>query len=175
MRVKTDTYQKLTGVDLKYLVTNLSYGDAWGALLKVAFVLETTAKRAVAFKRGADPLSSSVRRIDFNTALTLCRDAKIISDEAFNFADYIRQVRNNLVHKGGVLHLDVHELRGTSFYRKYVNHIEGFVSIDGQSVINGDKEHINYLVFGANAFVADIAKSLFQEDWDPRAPQSEPR
>ncbi len=94
-------FEKLTGSDFTYFVTHILSGDAWGSFLKMASLLEASSKRAVGMRLGLDPSSESVGRIEFSSALLLCKETGLTSAEAFEFANYIRQVRNDLVHKAG--------------------------------------------------------------------------
>ena len=168
-------FEKLTGSDFTYFVTHILSGDAWGSFLKMASLLEASSKRAVGMRLGLDPSSESVGRIEFSSALLLCKETGLISAEAFEFANYIRQVRNDLVHKGGILHLDIERFRGAAFFKKYRARVEAFVSIQGKTVDGGEREHLETLLLGCIAFVGLLSKELLDEDWiRPRTKDSGP-
>jgi hypothetical protein len=165
IQIKIDSFKKLTGCDLDHFTAHVTRGDAWGTFMKLATVIEATAKRAIAMKLGADPNSEGVMRIEFYNALLLCNEAKLISNEAFAYANYIRHVRNDLVHSGGALDLNVEQLRGSAFFKKYQDKIEAFVSIQNTMITDGIQQHINTLLLGCVGFVSEIAKNLLGEEW----------
>lgn len=103
--------------------------------------------------------------MEFYNALVLCKDAKLISEEAFAFANYMRHVRNDLAHNGGALDLDVERLRGESFFKKYEERIGSFVSMQGTKITDGPQAHLNLLLMGCVAFVSLLAKELLEEEW----------
>jgi hypothetical protein len=145
-------------------------GDAWGTFMKFVALIEASAKRAVALKLGVDPSSEGAMRMEFYNALILCKDAKLISDEAFAFANYMRHVRNDLAHNGGALDLDVERLRGASFFKKYEERIGAFVSLQGTKITDGVQAHLNVLLMGCVAFVSQLAKALLSEEWIVETP-----
>jgi len=163
--IHLDTFKTITGIDFDYFAKHALKGDDWGSFLKLVSVIESCAKRAIGIKVGVDPELESVGRIEFATALLICRDASLISGEAFNFANELRQVRNGLAHKGGVLHLDVSAVLGTKHARRYPARVHGFIMLEGSSVTAGTKEHLNILFAGCVGFVAQLASGLFGENW----------
>ena len=74
-------------------------------------------------------------------------------------------VRNDLIHKGGLLTLEIDKLNGLSFHNDYLKNIENYIKVEGQNISNSEKEHFNVLVMGCCVFVGEIAQSLFDEDW----------
>ncbi len=136
-----------------------------GSFLKIASLIEASSKRAIGRRLGIDPSSEGVGRLEFYSALVLCRDAKLITVEAFDFANYVRQVRNDMVHKGGILHLDIEQFGGSRFFQRYRARVDAFISIRGMKIDDGAREHLRTLLVGCIAFLALLVKALFNEDW----------
>lgn len=150
--IKESTFTTITGLDMRHFAAHVGQGDAWGSFLKITAILEGSSKRAIGIKLGLDPNSEPVGHLEFFTALRLCREAKLISNEAFDFANYMRQVRNDLVHKSGQLNLDIETLRGKGFFQKYVARVESFVVIEDIRLTDGDKAHFTSLVAACISF-----------------------
>jgi hypothetical protein len=165
INIKIESFQKLTGCELDHFTAHAMRGDAWGTFMKLAAVVEASAKRAVALKLGTDPSSDAVMRMEFYNALLLCHEAKLISEQAFSFGNYVRHVRNDLAHTGGSLDLDVERLRGSKFFNKYRDAIAAFVTLEGQKITDGIREHLNALFLGCVTFVSQLAESLLGERW----------
>ena len=64
-----------------------------------------------------------------------------------------------------VLHLDFERLGGGEYFRRYSNDVEAFLSIEGQCIQDGDREHLNILLGACVAFVGVLAEALSAEDW----------
>ena len=165
IQINLENFKLITGIEFDHFFNHILKGDRWGNFLKVVSVLESTSKRAIALKTKIDPNSEAIGRIEFYNALQLCRELKLITEEAFAFANYLRQVRNDLVHKGFSLDLDIEKMKGTTFYKKYKDRIGQFVAIEGHDISNNDKEHFNTLIMGVCVFVSLINKELYGEDW----------
>ena len=158
-------FKVLTGLDLDHFTSQIMRGDEWGTFLKLATIIETSAKRALGLKLGVEPSAEAVLRIEFQTALALCKDARLTSQEAFEFANYVRRIRNHLAHNGDRLDLDIEKLRGSTFFNKYKGKIEAFVSIEGTKITDGHQQHLNALMVGCIAFISLLAKSSLNEEW----------
>jgi len=171
IEIKIESFARLTGCDLNHFTDHVMRGDSWGTFMKLATLIEASAKRAVALKLGVDPASEGAMRIEFYCALLLCKEAKLISEEAFAYANYIRHVRNDMVHSGTTLDLDVGRLRGSDFFKKYQAKIEEFVSIQDAKIMDGLQQHLNTLFLGCVAFVSQLAKALLGEEWVVPAPE----
>lgn len=163
--IKIKTFELITGIDLTHFTNYILKGDNWGSFLKIAIIIEASSKRAICFKNNIPLDSKASRKMEFCSSLVKCKKMKLITDEAFFFADYIRNVRNDLVHKGGALNLDIEKMRGNCFYNKYKENVDNFIKVEGQDIRDGQKEHFNILIFGCLAFVGIIAKELYNEDW----------
>src|SRR5258706_16164525 len=101
IQIKLDSFRTLTWCELNHFTSHIMRGDAWGTFMKLAAVIEASAKRAIALKLGTDPSSDGAMTLEFYNCLLLCREAKLISDQAFDFANRVRDVRNELAHSGG--------------------------------------------------------------------------
>lgn len=163
--INKERFKSITGMDLIHFMDHILKGDSWGNFLKIASVLEVSSKRAVALKMNVDPKAEVISKIDFNTALLLCKEMKIITSEAFNFANHVRQVRNDLVHNGFTLNFDIEARKGTKYFKKYKSNITGFISIEGHDITTSEKEHFNTLVMGTCIFIGLISKSIYQDNW----------
>jgi hypothetical protein len=128
-------------------------------------VLEASAKRAIALKLGTDPASDGTMRMVLYNALLLRQEAKLISDQAFAFANHVRHVRNDLAHSGGELDLDVERLRGSKFFAKNREAIANFVTMESQAITDGIQQHLNTLFLGCVTFISQLASSLLGEQW----------
>ena len=158
-------FKIITGTELEHFTSHVLRGDAWGSFLKLASTIEAASKRAIGIKLGIDPSLEAVARMEFYTALLLCRETELIPPSAFDFANYIRHVRNDLVHNGGMLNLDIEKLRGSAFFAKYKSRVEAFITIEGMSVVSSEQQHMNTLLVGCVGFISFLSKALFNDDW----------
>ena len=165
IHISLSNFSKLTGCEFEHFSNHIMKGDAWATFMKIAAVVEATSKRAIAIRIGIDPSSEGAMRLEFHNAIVLCTEAGLISKEAFEFANYIRHVRNDLAHNGSSLDLDIEKLRGSQFFKKYQGKLESFAVIDGQRISDGPQQHINTLFLGCVVFINELAKSLLNEDW----------
>jgi hypothetical protein len=172
IQISLGSFEKLTGATFDHFAAHVLRGDAWGSFLKMASLIEASSKRAIGLKLGLDPSSDGVGRIEFYSALVLCKETGLITREAYEFANYLRHVRNDLVHKGGILHLDIEQLRGITFFKKYRERVEAFASIQGVSLADGEQQHLNTLLVGCVAYLGLLSKVLFDEDWFQDGAQS---
>lgn len=163
--IKKESFEKLTGCDIDHIVEYVMMGDSWGTFMKISAMIETASKRALAFKLGIEPDCDSVMKISFYKSLVQCKEAGLISFEAYEFANTLREVRNGLAHKGGVLDLSIERLLGTEFFKKYVKQIQEFIVLGDTRITDDTQSHLNTLLMGYVAFVSMLAKSLLDEEW----------
>lgn len=163
--IKEVTFADIVGGNLNDILAGLFKGDDWGSILKVSSVLESVTRRAIAKKLGLPLNHKSMGKIHFAERLTLCYDLTLISKEAYEYANAIRELRNNLAHTGTELSLDIEKMKGQEFYKKYVSKLQGFVAIANQSAEDRGRGHKNTLVMCLITFIAQIAQSQYGEDW----------
>ena len=163
--ISKESFARITGTELDHFLKHILVGDSWGVFLKITTVIESSSKRAIGLKLAIDPDLPSVANLELLTALRLCRDIGLVTDEAFNFANRLRSMRNELVHSGKVLNLSLDEIFKNADGPKYMKSLDEFVRIEGQSALDGAQQHQNALLFACVAYAALLAKALLQDDW----------
>jgi hypothetical protein len=163
--VHIERFKIITGVSLEHFTQNILKGDSWGIFLKIASVIESSSKRAIALKKGLDPDSPASIKVKFSVSLIKCSELSLITKEAFNFADNIRKVRNDLVHKGNLLNLNIETMNGKEFNEHYIKMVNDFVSIQGFDISKNEKQHFDTLVMALIIFTGLISKELYQDNW----------
>lgn len=163
--VHLERFKTITGISFDHFAHNILKGDSWGTFLKIASVLESSSKRAVALKTGKNPDSQTSLSIKSSLALKKCFESSLITQEAFNFADNIRKVRNDLVHKGNILNLNIEKMNGTEFYNYYIKMVSDFVVIESFDIAKSEKQHFDTLIMAVAVYVGLISKEIYKDDW----------
>jgi hypothetical protein len=165
ININIESFLRLTGCELDHFTANVMRGDAWGTFMKLAAVIEASSKRAIALKRRTDPSSQAAMKRKFFAALHLCHEEKLISGEAYDFADCVRDLRNELVHTGSRLDLDVERFTDAEYFRKYQEKVGAFVDVEKNKISDGIRQHLNVLLVGCVAFISQLAKNILGEEW----------
>lgn len=169
INIPKDSFLRITGIELDYFLKHVMAGDDWAVFLKLITTLEASCKRAIGLKLGIDPDLESVAEIEFFSALRLCRDASLIPEEAFGFANKARRLRNDLAHSGAVLELSIDTVRARKVGPNYLKGLDAFIRIEDHGAADNAQTHRNALMFACLTFVGYLASSLFGDSWLPTA------
>lgn len=165
MTVHLESFEKVSGIRFEILIKRFDIKDEWATFLKIAAVLESSTKRAVGIKLGIDPNLESVRKQEFFNSLLICRDTKIIQQDAFDFVNRIRIIRNDLVHNIGELDLNIGKLqRDTKDFGTYKKVIESFIKIGEASITDSKRQHFDFLIGGCIGYVVTLSDNLFNRN-----------
>lgn len=167
IEIPKNSFQRISGIELDYFFKHVMNGDDWAIFLKLVTMLEAASKRAIGIKLGIDPDLEAVGKLEFFAALRLCREANLIPEDAFNFANRARLLRNDLVHSGAVLELTVETVVARTDGSKYLKGLDQFVRIEQESATDSSKSHRHALLFACVVFVGHLAHALFDERWLP--------